>query len=98
MRILTLISCLLLINYGQAQGDVDAAILDIFTSPATPTFLDGYEEVTKKNDGGFGAITRCGQGSDKGVHLCVQYFQCDGISKTIITTGSTDGYGIIDIR
>lgn len=102
MNTITLITWLfVLINYGRGQSDDDtAAILDIFTSPSTPTssFLDGYEEVTKKNDGGFGAITRCGQGTDVGKHLCVQYYNCDGQTKTIITSGSNDGYGIIDIR
>lgn len=86
------------INYVNCQDDVQAAISDIFTSPSTPSFWEGYEEVTKKPDGGFGAITKCGEGKDKGVHMCVPYYLCDGNTKTIISTGNTDGFGIIDIR
>lgn len=98
MRLYLLLLSLLLINYINCQDDlVKDAIADIFTSPKT-SILDGYEEVTKKPNEGFGALTKCGEGSDKGLHLCVPYYNCDAETKTIITKGPTDGFGIIDIR
>ncbi|CAH1175582.1 unnamed protein product [Phaedon cochleariae] len=61
-------------------------------------FLPGFEEVTRPTGGSLGAIERCGEGSDQGVHICVSYYMCDGKTKTVVQTGVTDGFGIIDIR
>lgn len=99
MRLYNIILSILLIHCVKSQDtEIKQAISDIFTSPKPSSFLDGYEEVTKKPNGGFGAITKCGEGEDLNVHKCVPYYMCDGVTKTIITSGSTDGFGIIDIR
>lgn len=85
---------------GQQRSDaeLEAAIRDIFTTPSTSFLSDFGEVVTQKPAESFGAVERCGEGADAGVHACVPYYNCDGTTRTIIQTGSTDGFGIIDIR
>lgn len=98
MKVLGLLFALVLVVSSQeGDNDTDRAIASLFTTPKA-TFLPGYVEVTKKPQEGYGALEKCGEGADQGVHACVPYYNCDGITKTIITTGESDGFGVIDIR
>ncbi|KAJ8961443.1 hypothetical protein NQ318_014691 [Aromia moschata] len=69
-------------------------VLGVQYSVHTP----GYEEVTSTTEGSRGYVAPCGEGDDRGKRLCVPYYQCDGRTKTIVQTGVTDGFGVIDIR
>ncbi|RZB39453.1 serine protease 42, partial [Asbolus verrucosus] len=61
--------------------------------------MEGYEEVPTSTMGSFGAYTKCGEGDRQGLDKCVEYFRCDGETKTIIPEGvNKNGFGIIDIR
>jgi len=81
----------------QTNDELQKAIADIFTTPNTD-FLNEYEVVTTPKSTGFGALDKCGEGKDKGVHMCVPYYNCDGETKTIISSTEYDGTGLIDIR
>ncbi|XP_025834690.1 phenoloxidase-activating factor 2 [Agrilus planipennis] len=61
-------------------------------------FFDGFEEVTKEPSKGYGATFACGEGDDKGIRTCVDYYNCDPKTNTIISSGDYDGTGLIDIR
>lgn len=80
-----------------SQNNEQEAINNIFTTSGFPA-IDGYEEVTQKPQGSLGAIEKCGEGSTKGVNICVPYYMCDGKTNTVVQTGKTDGFGIISIR
>lgn len=85
---------------GQSvDNDTQNAVNQLFanTTRLSDPFLE-LEEVTRKAGESIGALERCGEGSDAGVHACVAYHMCDGKTKTIIQTGVTDGFGLIDIR
>jgi len=97
MEIFLLFAILLLTVHGNAQNNFEDNLKDIFGS-STRSFLDDYDEVTKKPLADISAIQKCGEGSDQGVHVCVPYYNCDGQTRTIIQTGKTDGFGLIDIR
>lgn len=58
------------------------------------------EEVTSPKPTGLSALDKCGEGADEGVHICVEYFNCDGDTNTVINinTTNTNGVGLIDIR
>ncbi|XP_017776714.1 PREDICTED: serine protease 42-like [Nicrophorus vespilloides] len=81
------------------QNDpIGDAIKEVFTQ-SPRSFWDSLgEEVTTKALETLMALERCGEGNDQGVHACVPYYNCDGKTKTIIQTGETDGFGVIDIR
>lgn len=85
---------------GQAvDNDTRQAVDTLFANNtrSLDPFMD-LEEVTKAPGESIGALERCGEGSDAGVHACVAYYMCDGRTKTIVQTGVTDGFGLIDIR
>ncbi|XP_060525281.1 uncharacterized protein LOC132701417 [Cylas formicarius] len=86
--------------FGQNDVDSDTKrdVDRLFSSPRSNDFLPGYEEVTSTSSGSVGALERCGEGSDQGIHACVAYYQCDGITNMIVQDGLTDGFGIINIR
>lgn len=96
--ILLLIGITLVGTYAQVD-EYEKAIAELFTTPNTD-FLTQYLEVTttERNRGDIGALERCGQGKDEGVHLCVPYYNCDAETKTIIPSEEYDGTGLIDIR
>lgn len=86
------------------NNERDAAVNRLF-STAKPTFDELYEEKTEKPPESFGAIQKCGEGTDRGVRVCVPYYRCDGTTNTVIPDSekpdehkATDGAGIIDVR
>lgn len=90
-----------LVATQNVDDDTKKAVDNIFSQTDSRKAIDPFlelEEVTKKPGESLGAIERCGEGSDKGVHACVAYYMCDGKTKTIVQTGVTDGFGLIDIR
>lgn len=99
MKKRAIILFLVIANYAYGQEDVDfsKAIESIFTTKSSDFFGD-FEEVTSPKSIGFGATEKCGEGSDKGVHMCVPYYNCDVKTKTIISSEDYDGSGLIDIR
>ncbi|KAG5865273.1 hypothetical protein JTB14_030288 [Gonioctena quinquepunctata] len=104
MKITIILSLALSLVSGQ-DDDIRRAVGEVFTGNngnQNNNFGDisipGYEEVTKSPDGSIGALQKCGEGSDQNVHLCVSYHMCDSKTKTIVQTGVTDGFGIINIR
>lgn len=106
----SLLFVLCLVNLSIQADDLDGDIDKLFgggdgdsSKPVTKKpdlFGGGYEEITQKPLEGFGAQDRCGEGEDKGIHLCVPYYKCDGDTNTIIPgeDENTDGAGLIDIR
>lgn len=65
------------------------------------TFGNLYEEVTSDSLESLGALTRCGEGDDEGIHRCVHYTRCHPQTKQILTDNDArevDGFGVIDIR
>lgn len=62
--------CLLLVVLASASAQRKP-------SRGCSSFEDCYDEVTKPPQKGFGAIQKCGEGSDEGVHRCVKYHECD---------------------
>ncbi|CAG9853718.1 unnamed protein product [Phyllotreta striolata] len=76
------------------------------TSNSNPTrtgadggdFFSNMEEVNPVTLSSYGAAEKCGEGSTRGLRMCVNYHMCDGKTNTIIQSGVTDGFGIIDIR
>lgn len=62
-------------------------------------FWDQYEVVsTQRTSGSLSALDRCGEGKNKGVNICVPYYNCDGVTNFIKVDSATDGFGLIDIR
>lgn len=58
-----------------------------------------YEVISEPTSGGeLSAIDRCGEGRNRGVNICVPYYNCDGATNFVKVESSTDGFGIIDIR
>lgn len=85
---------------GQSvDDDTKKAVDDVFSKngKAVDPFIDLVEVTTKPGES-IGALEKCGEGSDVGKHACVAYYMCDGKSNTIVQTGVTDGFGLIDIR
>lgn len=94
---------LLILNTANSQiSQQDQKLAeDVFGS--APTFQDPFarlEEVTSPKPTGLSALEKCGEGSDEGVHICVEYFNCDGNTNTVINNNTTNnnGFGLIDIR
>lgn len=96
------ITCALVLNTVFAQNnnpDQTQIIKDLF---AKPSLLD-LVEISTTPLGGLGALEKCGEGSDSGRRRCVNYYECDPLTKTIIPNPeeivkNTNGFGIIDIR
>ncbi|XP_056644271.1 phenoloxidase-activating factor 2-like [Diorhabda sublineata] len=99
--ILTLLSLGLLVH-GQEINEEERKILQqIFTSTETNNNdfnMPGFEEVPQTKTESYGAFEKCGEGKTRGIKRCVQYHECDGKTNTIVQSGVTDGFGIIDIR
>lgn len=98
-----ILASLLILNTanGQISQQDQKLAEDVFGS--APTIEDPFAklvEVTSPKPTGLSALEKCGEGSDEGVHICVEYYKCDGITDTVINinTTNTDGVGLIDIR
>lgn len=77
----------------------DAALIgELFPAEKTDDFMKNYVEVTTPKGQSYGALEKCGEGSSEGVKICIPYHQCDGVTKTVIEDGTTNGFGLIDIR
>nr|XP_023026971.1 serine protease 44-like [Leptinotarsa decemlineata] len=100
MKAAIILSLTISLAFGQAVNDTTRRLVDQVFPGRTGNDIapPGFEEVTTKSGGSLGALQRCGEGSDQGVHICVSYHMCDGKTKTVVQTGVTDGFGIIDIR
>lgn len=98
MKLLSLLIFTVGIVYG--QDDLEKAISDIYgdSKNVSRNPFENLVEVTSPPPGSITALERCGEGSDEGIHMCVEYFRCDGVTKMIIKEGRTDGFGLIDIR
>ncbi|XP_048516670.1 phenoloxidase-activating factor 2 isoform X1 [Dendroctonus ponderosae] len=82
-----------------AQPVDDASLIgDLFPTEKSDDFMKNYVEVTTPKGQSYGALEKCGEGSSEGVNICVPYHLCDGVTKTVIEDGSTNGFGLIDIR
>lgn len=75
-------------------------IAAIFGKQDNDGFLGEYEVIPTSTLGTYQAIDKCGEGMNKGVNLCVPYYNCDPDTRNIITetVENTDGFGLIDIR
>ncbi|KAL1505942.1 hypothetical protein ABEB36_005387 [Hypothenemus hampei] len=93
-----LITFLLTLSLTEAQDDnLNRLVSEFFSENATQDPFQHLEEVTSSKPSGFGAIEKCGQGSDQGVHICVPYYDCDSVTKMVVHSRSS-GFGTIDIR
>lgn len=97
-----ILKCILLfvtlVASQNVNNDTRNAVDNIFSKDKIIDPFTDLEEVTEKPSESIGALEKCGEGSDAGVHACVVYHMCDGRTNKIVQTGVTDGFGIIDIR
>ena len=79
--------------------DTKKAVNEFFGTQDKPKDpFQNLVEVVSEAPGSLGAFEKRGEGSDQGVDMCVPYHQCDGITRMIVIEGSSNGFGIIDIR
>ncbi|KAF7283855.1 hypothetical protein GWI33_022889 [Rhynchophorus ferrugineus] len=85
--------------FSQSTEDISKLINDVFVTPSGGrNSFDNLVEVTSPASQGFSAIEKCGEGSDEGIHKCVRYYECDGVTKMIVPGGTTNIQPEIDIR
>lgn len=92
------ILCLIIGAVVVAQDDLSQVIGEIYGPSNKTERFPNLVEVTTPKLGSIGALEKCGEGSDQGIHVCVPYFQCDPKTNTIKQDGTTDGFGRIDVR
>lgn len=73
-----------------AQDDVNDAINKIFNSNSSD-FLSNYEEVTPPPLKDFGALEKCGQGSQLNRFVCVPYYNCNPKTNTVQKNSELNG-------
>lgn len=96
---LTCFICLISMIFGQEKNGQEL-INQVFRG-SNNTFEELFEEITDKSPRGFGALTRCGEAEDEGVHRCVHYTKCHPKTREILSDNDArevDGFGILDIR
>lgn len=95
--------------WGQAlDNDTKAALEDLFpssnttatdTTCSTGICIPGLVPIeTSTSSSSRGYLEKCGEGSQKGKRMCVNYEYCNPVTNTIVQNGLTAGFGVINIR
>lgn len=101
LRSVVFLTCTNLVFIIFGQDTEQQNLIDQVFDISNNTFGNLYEEVTENPPESLGALTRCGEGEDEGVHRCVRYTMCHPKTKEILTDNDArevDGFGVIDIR
>ncbi|KAJ8983011.1 hypothetical protein NQ317_014308 [Molorchus minor] len=74
--------------------------LDKIFTVSTPKMRTSteLEEVTMSTERSLRYLHPCGEGPERGVKICVPYYQCNRRTNTIMEDGSIDGFNVIEVR